>query len=79
MTAKVRFLYYTIINIGHNSANTAVLQMLHNSLVCNDTVEQDRQCTYNILLWHVQVMFIALWLSYQLDIISLEENPFMVI
>ena len=55
MTAKVRFLYNKIINIGHNSANSAVLQMLHNSLLCDDILEQYRQCTYNILLWHVQV------------------------
>jgi len=56
MTAKVRFLYNKIINIGHNSANSAALQMLHNSLLCDDILEQDRQCTYNILLWHGQVM-----------------------
>ena len=41
MTAKVRFLYNKIINIVHNSANSAVLHMLHNSLLCDDILEQD--------------------------------------
>ena len=63
MTAKVRFLYNKIINIGHNSANSAVLQMLHNSLLCDDILEQDRPCTYNILLWRVQVMLYLLGYS----------------
>ena len=49
--------------MGHSSANSAVLQMLHNFLLCDDILEQDRPCTYNILLWRVQVMLYLLGYS----------------
>jgi len=37
------------------------------------TWKQDRQCTYNVILWRVRVMFIPHHLSQPPETISLEE------
>ena len=44
---------------------------------CRKGTTKSRQCTHNLILWRVRVMFIPLWLPKEPDTISLEENSFM--
>jgi hypothetical protein len=44
---------HIILYTDHDSANNTVFQTLHNSVACDDILEQDRQCMHNKPLWSV--------------------------
>jgi hypothetical protein len=39
--------------------------------------EEDKECTCNVTLWRVRVIFVPTWLLQQPEAISLEEGAFM--